>query len=133
MKVRRVLTAILLLTFTMNMMAQKSLNYPPTKKVKQADKYFKTKVKDPYRWLEDDRSKETEAWVDSQIEFTNDYLSKLPYRDELRERLETLWDYPKMGVPFQKGDYLFYYKNSGTQNQSVLYCQNIHTKAENVL
>lgn len=133
MKVRRVLTAILLLTFTMNMMAQKSLNYPPTKKVKQTDKYFKTKVKDPYRWLEDDRSKETEAWVDSQIEFTNDYLSKLPYRDELRERLEKLWDYPKMGVPFQKGDYLFYYKNSGTQNQSVLYCQNIHTKAENVL
>ena len=119
MKVRRALTAILLLTFTMNMMAQKSLNYPPTKKVKQTDKYFKTKVKDPYRWLEDDRSKETEAWVDSQIEFTNDYLSKLPYRDELRERLENFGTIPKWEFP-SKRRLSVYYKNSGTQNQSVL-------------
>lgn len=107
--------------------------YPTTKKVKQTDKYFKVKVKDPYRWLEDDRSEETMSWVDQQNEVTFSYLNSLPYRDELRERLTQLWDYPKMGVPFQKGDFLFYYQNSGTQNQSVLFCKNIYTQYEYVL
>lgn len=106
------------------------LTYPITKKVKQTDKYFKTKVQDPYRWLEDDRSAETMQWVDEQNKVTFAYLNALPFRDELRERLLKLWDFPKMGVPFQKGDYLFYYQNSGTQNQSVLFCKNIYNQKE---
>lgn len=121
----------LILLSTMKTEAQTSpLTYPVTKKVKQTDKYFKTKVQDPYRWLEDDRSTETMQWVDEQNKVTFTYLNALPYRDELRERLQKLWDFPKMGVPFQKGDYLFYYKNSGTQNQNVLFCKNVYNQKE---
>ena len=124
----------LILLSTMKTEAQTSpLTYPVTKKVKQTDKYFKTKVQDPYRWLEDDRSVETMQWVDEQNKVTFAYLNALPYRDELRERLQKLWDFPKMGVPFQKGDYLFYYQNSGTQNQSVLFCKNVYNQKEYTL
>ncbi len=131
---KSVLVLSLVLLIAIKMEAQVSpLVYPPTKKVKQTDKYFKVKVKDPYRWLEDDRSAETMSWVDEQNKVTFSYLNSLPYRDELKERLTKLWDYPKMGVPFQKGDFMFFYKNSGTQNQSVLFCKNVFTNNEYVL
>ncbi len=124
---------ISMITFaSMISMAQK-ITYPVTKKVKQADTYFGTKVADPYRWLEDDKSAATAEWVKQQNVVTNNYLLAIPHRNEIKERLTELWDYPKMGVPFRKGNFLFYYKNSGTQNQSVLYVQNLTTSEERIL
>ncbi len=97
------------------------VQYPETKQVDTVDTYFDTQVKDPYRWLEDDRSEETEAWVTSQNEVTFDYLSNIPYREELKERLEKLWNYEKIGAPFNEGDYTYFFKNNGLQNQYVIY------------
>ncbi|MBA3899512.1 MAG: S9 family peptidase, partial [Bacteroidetes bacterium] len=98
-------------------------DYPPTKRMDQADDYFGKKIADPYRWLEDDRSEETANWVNSQVEFTNHYLSQLPFREEISNRLTEVWNYEKYSAPFKKGDYYFFYKNDGVQNQSVLYYQ----------
>ena len=97
------------------------IQYPETKQVDTVDQYFETSVKDPYRWLEDDRSKETEAWVRSQNETTFDYLDKIPFRNTLKKSLEKLWNYEKIGSPFKKGDYTYFYKNNGLQNQYVIY------------
>jgi prolyl oligopeptidase len=98
-----------------------TLNYPETKKVDTVTNYFGTEVKDPYRWLEDDMSDETAAWVSAQNVVTFDYLAQIPYREELKERLEKLWNYEKIGSPFKEGDYTYFYKNNGLQNQYVLY------------
>ncbi|MDE5944541.1 MAG: prolyl oligopeptidase family serine peptidase [Rikenella sp.] len=87
------------------------------------DDYHGTIVRDPYRWLEDDRSAETAAWVVAENAVTQDYLAQIPYRDRIRERLTRLYDYPKEGTPFRVGEYYFFYKNDGLQNQSVLYYQ----------
>lgn len=97
------------------------VEYPISHHVDTVDEYFGTAVKDPYRWLEDDRSKETEAWVETQNKTTFDYLSKVPYREELKERLEKLWNYEKIGSPFKEADYTYFYKNNGLQNQYVIY------------
>jgi len=98
-----------------------ALTYPETKKVDTVNTYFGTKVKDPYRWLEDDRSEETEAWVKAENEVTFDYLSKIPYRDTLKDRLSALWNYEKVGAPYKEGDYTYFSKNDGLQNQYVIY------------
>ncbi len=98
-----------------------NLEYPETKKGEVVDTYFGTDVADPYRWLEDDRSKETEDWVKAQNKVTFDYLDKIPYRKDLEERLKELWNYEKVSAPFVRGDYTYFYKNDGLQNQSVLY------------
>nr|WP_298923647.1 prolyl oligopeptidase family serine peptidase [uncultured Allomuricauda sp.] len=97
------------------------VNYPTTKKVDTVDVYFGTEVKDPYRWLEDDRSEETEAWVKEQNASTFNYLDKIPFREDLKSRLEKLWNYEKLGSPFKEGDYTYFYKNDGLQNQYVVY------------
>lgn len=97
------------------------VNYPQTKKVDTITNYFGTDVKDPYRWLEDDRSEETEEWVKSQNQATYGYLDNIPYREELKERLTKLWNYEKLGAPFKEGDYTYFYKNNGLQNQYVIY------------
>jgi len=97
------------------------LNYPETKKVDTVTDYFGTEVKDPYRWLEDDRSEETEEWVKAQNDVTFDYLNSIPYKKELEERLSEIWNYEKIGAPFQEGDYTYFYKNDGLQNQYVVY------------
>ena len=97
------------------------VEYPISHQVDTVDEYFGTAVKDPYRWLEDDRSKETEAWVETQNKTTFDYLFKVPYREELKERLEKLWNYEKIGSPFKEADYTYFYKNNGLQNQYVIY------------
>jgi len=99
------------------------INYPLTKKIAQTDDYFGTQVKDPYRWLENDTSAETSAWVVAENKVTNDYLAKIPFRDQIHKRLETLWDFPKMTVPIKKGDWVIFEKNDGMQNQSVIYVQ----------
>ena len=98
-----------------------SLNYPDTKKVDTVDVYFGTEVPDPYRWLEDDTSDETAAWVQSQNQVTNSYLSNIEFRDEVKARLTSLEDYEKVSSPFKRGDYYYFYKNDGLQNQSILY------------
>ncbi|RKW05241.1 MAG: S9 family peptidase, partial [Capnocytophaga sp.] len=99
----------------------KDFTYPPTKEQVVEDDYFGTKIADPYRWLEDDRSAETEAWVKAQSQFTSDYLNAIPYRKTIKEQLEKLWNYEKSGAPFVEGDYTYYYRNNGLQDQSVLY------------
>jgi len=98
-----------------------TVNYPETKKVDTVNTYFGESVADPYRWLEDDRSEETEAWVKSQNEATFGYLDNIPYREELKERLTKIWNYEKIGPPFKEGDYMYFYKNDGLQNQYVIY------------
>jgi prolyl oligopeptidase len=100
---------------------QIKVQYPTTRQVDTVDQYFETSVKDPYRWLEDDRSKETEAWVRSQNKTTFDYLDKIPFRSTLKKSLEKLWNYEKIGSPFKEGDYTYFYKNNGLQNQYVIY------------
>jgi prolyl oligopeptidase len=97
--------------------------YPETRKSDVVDVYFGTEVADPYRWLEDDNAEETAEWVAAQNVITQDYLNRIPFRDALRNRLETIWNYPRIGVPFKKGGKYFYFKNDGLQNQSVLYMQ----------
>ena len=98
-----------------------AVNYPQTQKVDTVDTYFGTEVKDPYRWLEDDRSEQTEAWVEKQNEVTFDYLNKIPFRETLKKRLEKLWNYEKLGSPFKEGEYTYFYKNDGLQDQYVVY------------
>jgi prolyl oligopeptidase len=98
-----------------------SMTYPQTKKVDTVDTYFDSQVSDPYRWLEDDQSEETAAWVKSENEVTFGYLEKIPFREELKKRLSDLWNYEKVGAPFHEGDYTYFYKNDGLQNQYVLY------------
>ncbi|TXD81453.1 S9 family peptidase [Subsaximicrobium wynnwilliamsii] len=98
-----------------------AITYPETKKVDTVNNYFGVEVKDPYRWLEDDRSAETEAWVKAENETTFEYLNKIPYRDALKERLSKLWNYEKIGAPYKEGDYTYYSKNDGLQNQYVIY------------
>ena len=97
------------------------VNYPVTAKVDTVDTYFGTEVKDPYRWLEDDRSEETEAWVKSQNKTTFGYLKNIPFRNALKNRIEKLWNYEKLGSPQKKGAYTYFYKNDGLQNQYVVY------------
>lgn len=106
------------------------MDYPPTQKGTQVDEYFRAKVSDPYRWLEDDRSKETADWVKKQNEQTYSYLEKIPYRNAIKERLEKLWNYEKISAPFVEGDFTYFYKNNGLQNQSVLYRKNKWGKEE---
>ena len=97
------------------------VNYPETIKKAIIDTIFDTKVVDNYRWLEDDRSKETEAWVKAENAVTFNYLNKIPYREQLKSRLTALWNYEKVGTPFKEGDYVYFYKNNGLQNQYVVY------------
>jgi prolyl oligopeptidase len=99
------------------------LQYPETKKVDVVDDYNGTKVADPYRWLEDDNSEETKAWVKAQNKVTFDYLNAIPNRDKIRKRLEELWNYPRYSSPFKKGEYYYFFKNDGLQNQAVMYRQ----------
>jgi prolyl oligopeptidase len=112
------LSAIALMAFS----AEK-ISYPPTAKIDHTDTYFGTSVPDPYRWLEDDNSPETAKWVEDQNRATFSYLEKIPFRGRLRQRLEQLYNYPKYGQPFRRGDLYFFSKNDGLQNQSVLYVQ----------
>ncbi|MEO6287403.1 MAG: prolyl oligopeptidase family serine peptidase [Dyadobacter sp.] len=102
--------------------AQK-ITYPLTNKIDHTDEYHGIEVPDPYRWLEDDRSDETAAWVKAQNEVTFDYLEKIPFRQRIFSDLEKAFNYPKYSAPSKKGEYFYFYKNDGLQNQAVLYRQ----------
>jgi prolyl oligopeptidase len=101
----------------------KKMNYPETKKINHQDDYHGTPVADPYRWLENDTTREVAAWVKDQNKVTFGYLDQIPYRNRIRERLTQIWNYPKYGIPFKQGAHYYFYKNDGLQNQSILYRQ----------
>ncbi len=105
--------------------SERKWTYPATVQVDQSDDYHGTIVADPYRWLEDDvrESAEVAAWVAAQNEITFAYLETIPEREKIKQRLTSLWDYAKYGVPFKEGGKIFYFSNNGLQNQSVLYRQ----------
>jgi prolyl oligopeptidase len=99
-----------------------ALQYPESRKdTSIADDYFGTRVPDPYRWLENDSSAETADWVKRQNTFTQDYLSTIPFRNTIKKRLTELFDFEKYSTPFTRGQYTYYFRNSGLQNQSALY------------
>ncbi len=100
---------------------KQKLTYPETRKDNIVDNYFGVEVADPYRWLENDTSQEVKKWVEAQNKLTFEYLSKIPYRENIKKRLADLINYEKRSVPFKKGKNYFYFKNEGLQNQSVLY------------
>ena len=110
--------------FTVTMNSQNKINYPQTTKIAHTDTYFGTQINDQYRWLEDDKSVETEAWVKNQNVVTNQFLSKIAYRDALKARMTEMWNYEKQTAPFSEGNFTYFYKNNGLQNQSVLYQKN---------
>ncbi len=109
-----------------------AFEYPETKKGTVEDYYFGTTVSDPYRWLEDDRSTETENWVKAQNKVTFDYLKTIPYREQLKDKLEKVWNYEKLSRPFNEGNYTYFYKNDGLQNQYVVYRKKEGEETENV-
>ncbi|WP_257309264.1 prolyl oligopeptidase family serine peptidase [Geothrix fuzhouensis] len=115
----RILSMALAITTALS--AQTPLTYPPTRKADVVDDFFGTKVADPYRWLEDDNSAETKAWVEAQNKVTFAYLEQIPERSKIRERITRLWDFEKYSAPFKRGQRYFYSYNTGLQNQSVLF------------
>jgi prolyl oligopeptidase len=102
---------------------QKKIDYPQANKVDTVDVYFEKNVADPYRWLEDDNSAETADWVKAENEITQNYLAEIPFREDVKNRMTKLWNYPKTTVPFKEGKNYFFFKNDGLQNQSVLFIQ----------
>ena len=112
---------ILLFLIAMGCTRQPSFHYPETSRGDVVDNYYGTEVPDPYRWLEDDMSEKTAAWVKTQNEVTFSYLKSIPFRDALRKRMTEIWNYPKMETPEKEGDLYFYSFNTGLQNQSIKY------------
>jgi prolyl oligopeptidase len=122
---KRIIAGLILLALAATPACKKAakIAYPPTAKVDQTDDYFGTKVADPYRWLEDDKSPETAKWVEAQNAVTFGYLAKIPFREALKKRLLDIYNYPRYSSPFRVGEYYFFSKNDGLQNQSVIYIQ----------
>ncbi len=123
LRLTNALFAVLMLTTSLTLAQTGRLAYPKTRETDQTDTYHGTAVKDPYRWLEDDRSPETAAWVQAENKVTFDYLGQIPYRKQLQARLEQVYNYPKYSAPNRKGEWFYFSKNDGLQNQSVLYRQ----------
>ena len=99
------------------------VEYPITKRVNQVDTYHGRDILDPYRWLEKDTAPEVEIWVKEQNKATFDYLSKIPFRNKIKKRYAELFDFTKVFSPSRAGDYFFFYKNEGLQNQAIIYWQ----------
>ena len=118
---KKILIPFFILLIMSSCKEEQIAKYPETRKGEVVDTYFNKHVPDPYRWLEDDRSEETAEWVKTQNVSTYEYLDQIPYRNELKERLEKIWNYEKIGAPFKEGKYTYYSKNDGLQNQFVLY------------
>ena len=102
---------------------QPTFDYPKTEKGDQVDDYFGTKIKDPYRWLEKEGAEKVKSWIKAQNQVTFDYLAKIPYREKIRSRIKEIFNYPRYSSPFRAGEYYFFYKNDGLQNQYVIYIQ----------
>ena len=120
---------LLLITFSLTISAKGNkkpngtITYPVTQKINHTDTYFGTKVEDPYQWLENDTSAETTAWVKAENKVTFDYLDKIPYRNDIKERYKELYDFAKLDKPIIAGDYVFFQKKEGLQNQPIIYVQ----------
>ena len=118
------ITAILIILTAMGSCKNTSrIEYPESKKTDYADTLFGTAVPDPYRWLEDDMSEETAEWVKEQNMVTFGYLEGIPYRAEIQERLTNMWNYEKFSLPHREGEYIYFSRNDGLQNQYVVYRQ----------
>uniref|UniRef100_UPI00404B260C prolyl oligopeptidase family serine peptidase n=1 Tax=Flavobacterium sp. TaxID=239 RepID=UPI00404B260C len=107
-----------------------TVTYPETKKVDTVDVYFDEKISDPYRWLEDDKSDETAAWVKAQNEVTFGYLNQIPLQNTIKEQMEKMWNYERISAPFKEGKFTYFYRNNGLQNQSVLYRKSENSSEE---
>lgn len=129
MKKLTILLSFLLL-YSCNTTPNNKLDYPVTEKGTVVDNYFGTEVTDPYRWLEDDLSEETAEWVEAQNEVTFNYLEQIPFKSKIKKQLEEIWNHEKIGSPAKHGDYYYFYKNDGLQNQYVLYRTEDLAKAE---
>ena len=116
-------TIIMAVMISCNGPVKKKINYPVTRKGEITDDYFGVKVPDPYRWLENDKSKETAEWVKAENAVTFEYLEQIPYREEIKQRLEKIWNYERYTAPVKEGDYTYFSKNDGLQNQNVIYRQ----------
>jgi len=122
---RLLLIGILAIALSCTTQAPKeNLKYPKTAKVDTVDTYFGVDVPDPYRWLEDDMSDETAEWVNQQNDVTQSYLNQIPFREKIKERLEKLYNYERVYAPTKHGDYEYYFRNDGLQNQNVLFRRN---------
>lgn len=124
--------SVIALSACNNMKTEYMVEYPETRKGQHVDHYFDTPVADPYRWLEDDMSEETGAWVKAQNKVTFDYLNTIPYRENIKARLTTMLNYERVSPPRRHGDFEYYYRNDGLQNQAVLYRKKVNTQAEEV-
>ncbi|MCZ8228185.1 prolyl oligopeptidase family serine peptidase [Flavobacterium sp.] len=118
---KKVILSTMIISSSLLSYGQSTIKYPATKKIDKVDVYFGNSIPDPFRWLEDDRSAETAEWVKEQNKVTFDYLAAIPFRNTIKARMEKLWNYEKVSAPFKEGDYTYYYKNNGLQNQSLLY------------
>jgi prolyl oligopeptidase len=130
MKAKILIYIVSAILISCNSTMKKNIEYPLTKKGEVVNSYFGTTVADPYNWLEDDMSAETALWVKEQNKVTFGYLEKIPYREELKSRLEKIWNYEKFSAPRREGDFLYYYRNNGLQNQFVLYRQRENSEPE---
>ncbi len=124
-----ILPALLFATFACNQTQKTNqiklnrLPYPTTKIATQTDDYFGTQIVDPYRWLENDTATDVIQWVKEENEVTQNYLGQIPYRTQIKNRLTEIWNFPKYSSPFKEGDWYYFFKNEGLQNQSILYRQ----------
>lgn len=125
---KRVLYLLIISVLIACQSSQTRLNYPVAKKVDTVDTYFGMKIADPYRWLENDTSAETAQWVKAQNDVTFSYLQAIPFRDKIKERLTKIWNYEKVQSPKIIGNKIYYFKNNGLQNQSILYVADIDNK-----
>jgi prolyl oligopeptidase len=120
---KNTISILIICMFLNTAVTYSQLKYPPTKKVPHTDKYFGVEVRDDYQWMEDQTNPDLKTFVQEQNKVTQDYLNKIPYRDKIRDRLTEIMNYPKYSAPFKKGEYYYFYKNDGLQNQSVIYRQ----------
>ncbi len=120
---KKIILSALIFVFVQTTVSYSQIKYPETKKVRHSDRYFGVEVKDDYQWMEDQQDADLRGWIKSQNEVTQDYLGKIPYREKIRERLTEILNYPRYSAPFKQGEYYYFYKNDGLQNQSVLYRQ----------
>ncbi|NLL28129.1 MAG: S9 family peptidase [Bacteroidales bacterium] len=129
---KNLISIMAIIMLSTNLFSQK-VKYPETMRSNQSDDYFGTIVNDPYRWLEDENSAETKDWVEKQNKVTNEYLSQIPFREAVKNKLENIWNYEKSGIPFTKGPWTFCFRNSGMQNQSILYVRHKKSDTEKIL